>query len=111
MARLALPPRHPNFPHAALLHAICAVAARYSAAVNVCTVQQLVEKSLMNTPPDVAPGQMSMDDEAAQETCFSERHWKYCQLEMRYDNCKGTKLFEVLQAQVILIQYICQTAK
>ena len=108
MARLALPPRHPDFPHPALLHAICAVAARYSAAVKVTSVQDIVERSLANPPNKSKP---AADEEAATEHCFAERHWKYSQLEMRYDNCQGTKLLELLLAQVVLIQYICQTAK
>lgn len=111
-ARLALPPLHVDFPHPALLHAICASAARYSAAVKVYSVQELVEKSLSNPPEKNAPGQSSsLDEEAQNEPCFAERHWKYCNMEIRYDNCQGTKLFDILLAQVILMQYVCQTAK
>jgi len=52
-----------------------------------------------------------MDEEASSEPCFSERHWKYSVLELRYDNCQGTKLLDLLQAQVVLYQYFCQTGK
>jgi len=30
---------------------------------------------------------------------------------MRYDNCQGYKLFELLQAQILVMQYILQTSK
>jgi hypothetical protein len=33
LSRLSLPPTHDNFPHPAVLHAVCAVAARYTAYV------------------------------------------------------------------------------
>jgi len=102
MTRLALPPSHPDFPHPALLHAICAVAARYSATASVCTVQEILARRVSS---------LNRYEDAYNETCFGEKHYKFCMLEMRYDNCQGPKLFELLQAQILVMQYILQTSR
>jgi hypothetical protein len=101
LARLALPPTHSDFPHASLLHAICAVAARYSAAVNVCSVAELVEKSVnaYQRNGTTTPTTPTVDN-LAREKCFSERHAGYAVLEMKADDPRGLKLYEVLQTQV-----------
>jgi hypothetical protein len=102
IARLSLPPTHPDFPHSALLHAICAVAARYSATVPVCSVQEILERRVTT---------LDRVEDAKNEKCFGEKHYKYCTLEMRYDNCQSHRLLELLQAQIIVMQYILQAAR
>ncbi|KIR58997.1 hypothetical protein I314_04981 [Cryptococcus bacillisporus CA1873] len=71
LARLALPPSHPEFPQRALLHAICAAAARYSAAVSVRSVADGMIK--VNNDAIQARGK-GLDQDIASETCFSERN-------------------------------------
>lgn len=112
MQHLALPPTHANFPHPALLHAICAVTARYSAAVKM----ESVEESLRRTNSAIEgqmprPVNMSADEEAASQTCFGERHAHFAQLEIRVGNSTGRRLFEICQAQTILTVYYQQHAK
>ncbi|ORY31272.1 hypothetical protein BCR39DRAFT_558301 [Naematelia encephala] len=111
-ARLALPPTHPDFPHPALLHAICCVTARYSAAVKVESVQESVERIDKSTSvPPGGPGRRTVEEEIAAEQCFAERNAKYASLEMRYDNPTGRRMFEILQAQVILGLFHQQTGR
>lgn len=43
LTRVRLPPTHKNFPHAALLHAICAVAASHTAWVNSVPPESIEE--------------------------------------------------------------------
>ncbi|KAL1412647.1 hypothetical protein Q8F55_000394 [Vanrija albida] len=112
MARLALPPTHANFPHTGLLHAICAVTARYSAAVYTISV----EESMTQTNARLhglykRPAGMSADEEATSQACFGERHAAFARLELRPGEATGRKLLEICQAQTILITFYQQHAK
>jgi hypothetical protein len=92
-ARLSLPPSHVHFPHPALLHAICAVAARYSAAVKIDTVAESITR--------YNAGFETPEDDIAAISCFAERNSRYAVSEMkRAGMLKGRKFFEMIQAQV-----------
>lgn len=100
-ARLLLPPNHPDFPHPALLHAICAVSARYSAAVKISSVDECIaqtdeEQKLGRKPV----GQGYIEDEIAGISCFAERNFRYALLQARPEGMLGRKLLEVVQAMV-----------
>lgn len=97
LARLALPPSHPEFPQRALLHAICAAAARYSAAVSVRSVADGTIK--VNNDARHARGK-GLDQDIASETCFSERNAMYAIEFMKYNHINARGLFDILQAMV-----------
>ncbi|OXG37579.1 hypothetical protein C359_04952 [Cryptococcus neoformans Bt120] len=99
LARLALPPSHPEFPQRALLHAICAAAARYSAAVSVRSVADGTIK--VNNDARHARGK-GLDQDIASETCFSERNAMYAIEFMKYNHINARGLFDILQAMIIL---------
>ncbi|RSH86973.1 hypothetical protein EHS25_003461 [Saitozyma podzolica] len=91
-SRLSLPPSHVHFPHPALLHAICAVAARYSAAVKIDSVAESIAR--------YNAGFETPEDDIAAISCFAERNTRYAISEMkRAGMLKGRKFFEMLQAQ------------
>ncbi|WWC92412.1 uncharacterized protein L201_007369 [Kwoniella dendrophila CBS 6074] len=100
LARLALPPTHTDFPHVALLHAICASAARYTAAVKCRSVAESVEKT--NQDAKRANGKGLPYDDPADETCFSERNARYAFAAMRYEHVSGRGLLDLLQAMCIM---------
>jgi hypothetical protein len=92
-SRLSLPPSHVHFPHPALLHAICAVAARYSAAVKIDSVAESIAR--------YNAGFETPEDDIAAISCFAERNTRYAISEMkRAGMLKGRTFFEMLQAQV-----------
>lgn len=97
LARLALPPSHPEFPQRALLHAICAAASRYSAAVSVRSVADGMIK--VNDDARQARGK-GLDQDVASETCFSERNAMYAIEFMKYNHINARGLFDILQATV-----------
>lgn len=99
LARLALPPSHPEFPQRALLHAICAAASRYSAAVSVRSVADGMIK--VNDDARQARGK-GLDQDVASETCFSERNAMYAIEFMKYNHINARGLFDILQATIIL---------
>jgi len=100
--RLRLPPTHTNFPHSALLHAMCAVAARYSAAVHTISTDEWVRRvdARLKTKGQPLPGKWGVEESIAMEECFGERNVKYAQLEARLENATGRKLVDVVQAMV-----------
>lgn len=101
-SRLLLRPTHPNFPHTALLHAICAVSARYSAAVKTCTPEQYCSRAdakLRETKPR-RPCDAFLEEQIGAEECFAERNMRYAQLESRLEDANGRKLVDIVQAMV-----------
>jgi hypothetical protein len=100
-ARLALPPTHADFPHRALLHAICAVSGRYSAAVRCSSVAEVIKRSddgMMGIPPSNAG--MSVEDRTANEPCFVERNVAYALQAIDSIEVRGRRMLETLQALV-----------
>ncbi|WVR08707.1 hypothetical protein IAU60_005765 [Kwoniella sp. DSM 27419] len=95
---LALPPTHPDFPHPALLHAICAVSARFTAAVKNRSVPDSIEK--MNQDARRAAGKGLPNDDPSEETCFSERNAKYALEAFKFEHVSPRGLLDILQAQV-----------
>ena len=97
LSRLSKSPSHPDFPHHALLHAICAVAGRFTAAVHVETIQDSVKrrarfldgkKAHMSTQPEDGPA------------CFADHHAKLATIAMDIGETYGRAHLEVCQAQV-----------
>ena len=112
LKRLTRPPTHPDFPHVALLHAICAAAGRYTAAVRVASTEEVLTRhdgrkangfKRLNT--------QSLEDDIASETCFAQRNARYTQLEMRFDSVMGRQMLELVQAQIILAFFFHQSAQ
>ncbi|WVQ86138.1 hypothetical protein IAT38_008306 [Cryptococcus sp. DSM 104549] len=99
LLRLALPPTHPDFPHRALLHAICAAASRYSAAVSVRSVADGIK--LATEQAQQAKGK-GFDPDIASETCFSDRNAMYAFEFIKYNHVNARGLFDILQAIIIL---------
>ena len=100
--RLRLPPTHPNFPHTSLLHAICAVSARYSAAVNTISTDEWVHRVDERLKAKNVPkaGQWGIEESIAMEECFGERNAKYAQLEAKLEGTVGRKLMDIVQGMV-----------
>lgn len=101
-ARLLLRPTHPDFPHSALLHAICAVSARYSAAVRTCSVESVIQRAdaKLWEQKRPGPGGLSLEEGIGMEECFAERNMRYAQLECRMEEANGRKLMDLVQAMV-----------
>ncbi|ODO05891.1 hypothetical protein I350_04952 [Cryptococcus amylolentus CBS 6273] len=94
-ARLSLPPTHSEFPQRALIHAICAVAARYTAAVSVRSVadgMKIVTEEAKRANGRGAETDLSM------ETCFAERNAGYAMEFMKYNHMSARGIFDILQA-------------
>ncbi|TFK52054.1 hypothetical protein OE88DRAFT_1807933 [Heliocybe sulcata] len=104
MASLNLPPNHLKFPNVAILHAICALASLYTAAVT--------------SPPRLNP-------EEPPDELFRRRHkakqgrpdtFADVQADLARDSCDeqwsmGENLFEVLQARIILTWFYLAHAR
>ncbi|TYJ54905.1 hypothetical protein B9479_004413 [Cryptococcus floricola] len=99
LARLSLPPTHPEFPHKSLLHAICTVASRQSAAVYTRTVQEDIEKSARDAKAAKGKG-LDVDPETV--SCFSEKHAEYALAAIKFNHVNARGLFDMLQAVTIL---------
>ncbi|ORY29350.1 hypothetical protein BCR39DRAFT_532444 [Naematelia encephala] len=98
MSRLRLPPSHPDFPHASLLHAICAAASTHTAWVN-------------NLPPEVLENtilrhkQMNVDMENIEDFALAQAASAQRSIRTAIAVClfgPGRMIFEILQATVIL---------
>lgn len=112
MARLKLPPTHNNFPHTALLHAICAVTARYTAAVHTISVEEAVRRTNEEIRGNLPRRQgTSAEDEAASQECFGDRHGRFALLEMHIGQVTGRRMLEIAQAQAVLCIYYQQHGK
>lgn len=105
-ARLALRPTHPDFPHTALLHGICAVAARYSAAVKTCSVESVIQRAdaRLWEQKRPGPGGLSIEESIGMEECFGERNMKYAMLGCRMEDASGRKLVDLVQAMASLFR-------
>ncbi|ODN76130.1 hypothetical protein L202_06058 [Cryptococcus amylolentus CBS 6039] len=102
LARLSLPPTHPEFPHKSLLHAICAVASRQSAAVYTRTVQEDIEKSARDAKAAKGKG-LDVDPESL--TCFAEKHAEYALAAIKVNHVNARGLFDMLQAVIVLVHW------
>ena len=100
MLRLSLPPSHIDWPHPALIHAMCAVAARYSDRVKCCTISESMAKTQAEDAGHKDYGSMEGMEDIANESCFAEQNFKYSQVLAKMEGVVGRKLLEVLQAHV-----------
>ncbi|WVQ75984.1 hypothetical protein IAR50_005620 [Cryptococcus sp. DSM 104548] len=104
LTRLSFPPTHSEFPHLALIHAICAVASRHSAAINTRTVQENIAKMAQ----DVKKGNGGKGDvvDLEDEQCFSEQQAICASHAMgNLQHVGGRGLFDVLQATVLMCHW------
>ncbi|WWC65309.1 uncharacterized protein I303_107926 [Kwoniella dejecticola CBS 10117] len=109
LARLALPPTHTDYPHVSLLHAICAAAARYTAAVKCRPVREAVEKT--NSDAKRANGKGLPYEDPADETCFSERNARYAMAALKFEHVSGRGLLDMLQCMIVLCHWGQSSAK
>ncbi|WWC72694.1 uncharacterized protein I206_106658 [Kwoniella pini CBS 10737] len=109
LARLALPPTHSDYPHVSLLHAICAAAARYTAAVKCRPVRDAVDKT--NLDAKRANGKGLPYDDPVDETCFSERNARYAMAALKFEHVSGRGLFDMLQCMIVLCHWGQSSAK
>lgn len=113
LARLSLPPTHPDFPHVALIHAICAVSARYTAVVRTCSVAEMIERVDQQSMHGAKFGLGTADDynSIARDPCFGERHARYAMSESDPIKNVGRKMVEALQARALMITYCQQNTR
>lgn len=96
MSTLALPPSHPKFPSAPVLHAICAIGSLYTAAVTSPPLPNFSE---------VAPDEIFLLRHRIKEQrpdSFAEQQAQYGRETAERLNSLGEDLFQVLQANIIL---------
>nr|XP_031862623.1 uncharacterized protein CI109_002121 [Kwoniella shandongensis]KAA5529695.1 hypothetical protein CI109_002121 [Kwoniella shandongensis] len=108
LTRLALPPTHADFPHRALLHAMCAAASSYSAAVKVRSGQENVAKYSDDSRRARGKG---FDVNISDDPCFSERNAMYAIAALKYDHMNGKGLFDLVQAMLILAHWSQSNAR
>lgn len=103
LRRLALPPQHEDYPQPALLHMICAVAGRFTAAVQVDPIDECMRKHNAEYSRTPQPWDPSVEQEIEAISCFSERQARWGIRAMRREGLlRGRAWFEIVQAQVCL---------
>jgi hypothetical protein len=108
LARLSLPPTHSNFPAAGTLHAICAVSARYTAAVRTLPVDELVART--GDMPNGKRDSMTPLYRSALNDDFGERHAAFAKEELYgIGGAGGHAIFECCRAAVSVQSYREQT--
>ncbi|TDL28499.1 hypothetical protein BD410DRAFT_227200 [Rickenella mellea] len=105
MASLMLPSSHPNFPLVSILHAICAVGSMYTVAV-----PQPPRPDFTQIPPDELfnnrhKARMGITDS------FGEKQAKLAMLTLNISSSFGERLFECLQANVVVNWFYYSHAK
>ncbi|ODO07114.1 hypothetical protein I350_04483 [Cryptococcus amylolentus CBS 6273] len=103
--RLSLPPIHPLFPQRSLLHAICAVASRYSLAVKTLPIEDYI--NLEDYDARTMHGRGCWI-EVRDMLCFSERNARHAVATMNYHHIGGRGLLDTCQA-LLVFNYWCQT--
>ncbi|KZT05881.1 uncharacterized protein LAESUDRAFT_726455 [Laetiporus sulphureus 93-53] len=105
LASLTLPPTHPRFPAASVLHAICAVGSMYTAAL---------PRPHIPTSPDFSPYDIFPDkyklSEGVPDT-FSEMQAKYAKEALEAAMDVGKELFQNVQALILLSWWYWCNAK
>ncbi|GLB36244.1 putative fungal specific transcription factor [Lyophyllum shimeji] len=96
MGTLSLPPSHPKFPSAPVLHAISAIGSLYTAVVTSPPLPDFNEY-----PPDEIFLQRQRIKERRVDS-FAEQQAKYARETADHLNSLGEDLFQVLQANIIL---------
>ncbi|WVQ86220.1 hypothetical protein IAT38_008388 [Cryptococcus sp. DSM 104549] len=106
LARIARGPSHPNFPHRALLHAICAIAAYYCApacAGGYCGGDGVDGESRIPGGEDGEGSRHGREGpQWAKNRRFSETQAMHAMRGWNYNYADGKGLFDRLQAMVIL---------
>ncbi|KAJ7597136.1 hypothetical protein C8J56DRAFT_919311 [Mycena floridula] len=105
MASLALPPSHPKFPAAPLLHSIAAIGSLYTSAVSSPPFPDLSQTD---------PGEIFSEKYRLKEDrpdSFAEQQAKLAKETSEQLKYLGQDLFQVLQANVILSWFYCAYSK
>ncbi|KAH8120305.1 hypothetical protein DFH11DRAFT_1559424 [Phellopilus nigrolimitatus] len=105
LASLSLPPSHSEFPHIAILHAVCAVGSFYTIAVPPPPLPNFAE-----TPADDL-FQTAYKRRKAMPDSFGELHAKFATLAIDESTVLGERLFECQQATTILTWFYHTHAK
>ncbi|WVQ85870.1 hypothetical protein IAT38_008038 [Cryptococcus sp. DSM 104549] len=102
LRRLALPPTHAEFPHRALIHAICAAASMYTAAVYVRSVFEGLKTATAGSERAKGKG---LDWNATDESCFSERNALYAKQFIKFKHINSRSMFDLLHTMLVLSQW------
>ncbi|EJD03967.1 uncharacterized protein FOMMEDRAFT_19284 [Fomitiporia mediterranea MF3/22] len=105
LASLTLPSTHSNFPHTAILHAICAVGSFYTSAVDPPPLPNFAE-----TPADDL-FQSAYKRRKALPDSFGEIHAKFAAAAIDESTTVGERLFECQQATTALCWFYHTHAK
>ncbi|KAL7418208.1 hypothetical protein BDY24DRAFT_12994 [Mrakia frigida] len=96
----SLPPSHPGYPHPSVLHAICALASRFSGRTEVTPASTSFDSEGIPTLKDT----VDMDS-------FGGKHAEFAKGYMEEEFRKGERLFDALLACVILTAFDYQNAR
>lgn len=93
-ARMALPATHKDFPNVAVLHGICATAARYTARVFTCN-------------PEDEPWLRASEqlEDPRREEDFGIRHSLYAWQAVNRQLCQGVHIYDCAQALMLLANH------
>ncbi|OCH96219.1 hypothetical protein OBBRIDRAFT_787678 [Obba rivulosa] len=105
MASLSLPPSHPAFPCAPILHAICAVGSTYTAVVAPTPPPSSIDFSVYDAFPSKFRAYEHRPDS------FSEMQVKFAKETLEQSMFTGRHLFECTQAQILLTWWYWCNAK
>ncbi|WWD15819.1 hypothetical protein CI109_100243 [Kwoniella shandongensis] len=94
LARMALPPTHSNFPHPALIHAVCTAAASW------CS-PSVYEKSALDKYYSSTGDAASLNG-GKNPLSFGLRQANYAKVAVREGLDTGNRLFDVVRAMIIL---------
>jgi hypothetical protein len=93
-AKMALPATHKDFPNVAVLHGICAAAARYTARVFTCAPED---------EPWLRANQYA--DEPVREEDFGVRHALFAWRSVHQQLASGVNIYECAQACILLANH------
>lgn len=96
LSRLALPPTHSNFPHPALIHAICSSAAAW------CS-PEIYQRGAAFKDTDSGPSSMGGDRTYSEKSMsFGLKEAAYAKDAVQDGLNTGNRLFDVVRAMIIL---------
>lgn len=96
LARMALPPTHQNFPHPALLHAICSCASLWCAPAIYAQSTMNIE----NNPFFTGPAKWGKVSQPTTSLSFSARQAQFAKDTIQEGLTSGHKLLDVVRAIV-----------
>ena len=96
LARLALPPTHSNFPHPALIHAVCSCAAAW------CEPRVYQGSSKYGSSASFGTGSGSEEAMNGKSSAFGLQQAAYGKEAIQDGLNTGNRLFDVVRAMIIL---------